>query len=126
MGNNCHIITARTESIRKAATKSWLKENMPEFDFSTQVHFTNHYEPTGSRTKGEVCRQIGAQILIDDNLEFLQSASSLGIFCILLDKPWNKSEIMSKNITRVTHWDEIPRLIDDHKRNSYFNNTLNL
>jgi len=51
MGINSHIITARTESIRKKATRAWLARHMPEFDFDNQVHFTNHYELVGSRSK---------------------------------------------------------------------------
>lgn len=116
MGHATHIITARTESLRKNATKAWLARYLPEFDFNNQVHFTNHYEASGARSKGEVCQSIGAKILIDDNLEFLHSAASLGIHGILLDKPWNQNGNLHKNITRVAHWNEVPALIQEYSK----------
>ena len=116
MGYGTHIITARTESLRKNATQAWLAKHLPEFDFPTQVHFTNHYETSGARTKGEVCQAIGAKILIDDNLEFLHSAIPLGIHGILLDKPWNRDGKLHNHITRVAHWNEVPALIQEYSK----------
>jgi hypothetical protein len=112
MGADPYIITARTESIRGSATKAWLANHLPEIDYTRRVRFTNHYESSGGQSKGEVCQSIQARILIDDNVEFLDSATTLGIHGILLEKPWNQTKKVTGNITRVSCWEEIPSVVN--------------
>jgi uncharacterized HAD superfamily protein len=89
----------------------WLSNHLPEIDFSTRVHFTNHYETVGTKSKGAVCQSIGADILIDDNFDFLLDASTFGIYGILLDTPWNQNKDSTENIFRVKNWAEVPATV---------------
>ena len=112
MGADPYVITARTEAVRGQATKVWLETHMPEIDYANRVCFTNHYQASGGQSKGEVCQSIGASILIDDNIDFLHSATAYGIHGILLEKPWNRTKKVAEKITRVSDWAEIPSVVD--------------
>lgn len=101
MGADPYVVTARTESVRGYATEAWLATHMPEIHYASRVRFTNHYLESGGQSKGEVCQSIGADILIDDNVDFLHSATAYGIHGILLEKPWNRTKKVTGKITRV-------------------------
>ena len=117
MGADPYIVTARTESIRGNATKAWLEKNLPEIDYERRVHFTNHYQISGAQSKGEICRSIKASILIDDHIEFLDSASTFDIHGILLEKPWNRTRKVAGKITRASCWEEIPTIVNWIRKN---------
>jgi 5'(3')-deoxyribonucleotidase len=111
MGGDPFVVTARTESIRSRGTASWLAAHLPEIDYASRVRFTNHYV-AGGVGKGEVCRSIGADILIDDNIEFIRDAAACGVVGILLDKPWNRNYEIPDTAVRVSGWDEIPAMVE--------------
>lgn len=100
------IITSKPDELR-VATMQWLDQHFPHmFD---EVHFTNHYVGNGrKRPKGEVCKQYGVEIFIDDALIHAESVANTGIPVLLFDTPWNQGEL-SPLITRVYSWEEIER-----------------
>lgn len=111
MGGDPFVITARTESVRSKGTASWLAAHLPEIDFTNRVRFTNHYV-AGGVGKGGVCRSVGADILIDDNVEFIRDAASCGVIGILLDQPWNRNCLIPDTAVRVYGWNEIPMTVE--------------
>lgn len=109
-----HIVTARNEQVRSKATQNWTMRNIPEIVHGEHIHYTNHYEGPKKPNKWEVCRNIGATILVDDNPEFLIHAVEAGITGILLEKPWNKNFPETAGVIRVAHWSEIPNIVARH------------
>ena len=57
-------------------------------------------------------RDAAADILIDDNIEFIRDAAACGVVGILLDKPWNRNYEIPDTAVRVSGWDEIPAMVE--------------
>lgn len=98
------VITARPEEL-KDETLSWLDRHFP--DVFSGVHFTNHFYGSGNhRAKGDVCREIGIEIFIEDSLHNAADVAALGIPVLLFDAPWNQEEV-GPPITRIYSWEEV-------------------
>lgn len=104
-----HVVTSRCESLRDI-TSDWLKQN--ELDLFQELHFTNGFGSTfpHKRSKTEVCRKIGATVLIEDGPENALDVADGGIRVFLFDRPWNR-DVEHHNITRVHSWSQIIELL---------------
>lgn len=100
-----HLITARPDDI-KETTLSWIKTHYPTV--FKEIHFTNHWgNGVGNpKTKGEICKELNIDLMIEDCLEYALSITSKGIPVILMDQPWNQTNDSFKDIKRVNSWDE--------------------
>ena len=60
-------------------------------------------------SKSDMCKSIGAELLIDDNLHYANDCATSGINAILFGKyAWNKYEDdLHENIHHVHHWDDV-------------------
>jgi len=74
------IITARDPAWQKA-TEKWVRDTLG--DKFINVHFAGNKHDHKSLTKGQLCREVGARWLIDDNPGHCQSALDEGINTIL-------------------------------------------
>ena len=64
-----HVVTSRQLSLQQA-THSFLEQNFSGKFLSVQ--FGNHWGATGARrSKRDMCADIGALLLIDDNLQYV-------------------------------------------------------
>lgn len=87
-------------SIANTVRPSWLsretiaqlKRYFPEATFQGVYFSAGSLSSNQKRTKGEICRDIGARIHIDDALHNAQSCLPHGIVPIVLDSPWNANE----------------------------------
>ena len=106
--HNIFVITAKPEELREK-TLEWLDRHFPQmFD---GIHFTNQYHGSGlKRAKGEICRELGVEVFVDDTLDNVTDVADFGIPALLLDAPWNQGEIKSL-VTRVYSWDEIVEIL---------------
>lgn len=107
-GYNLVVVTSR-QTVIERETRDWLHHNFPEGTFSG-VEFGNHWGRDGAkRSKGDICRQIGASAIIDDSLTYTSEVSSVGIQALLFDLdgsyPWNKIHSLPSAVTRVTSWE---------------------
>lgn len=109
----CHlvVVTSRQHVIRKQ-TLNWLERHYS--GIFGAVYFGNHFALEGkARPKSEICRSIGAQILIDDNPRYAVECATHGIEVLLFDYnncyPWSKTSDgpVHPLITRVQTWKEI-------------------
>ena len=57
-------------------------------------------------SKLDVCLENKIGYFIDDSKEIIEECAEGGIFCFLMDKPWNQN-CEHENITRVKGWKEI-------------------
>jgi len=102
--NELFVITARPESM-KEKTLEWLNKHFPQA--FQQVVFTNLFYGDGNkRNKSDVCKELGVEIFVEDALHNAYDVAEAGIPVLLLDAPWNQSEVKPP-ITRVYSWEEI-------------------
>ncbi len=109
-----HIVTGRP-SLVEEATRQWLERHFPDI-FETVI-FTNSYmsgdKEANIRSKGDVCLQLGATVLIDYNLEHALSAADAGLQVLLFgDYPWNRTDKLPSSVRRVQAWSEIREYFD--------------
>ena len=98
-----HLVTARDGSI-ELITEAMLDEYLPGC-------FTSMEHVGRERSKGEVCKQLRADMLIDDNLRNLQSALEHGLIpsgaVHFGDYPWNRTKVLPDGIVACKDWVEI-------------------
>jgi len=107
-GHELHVITARSNAFIEH-TKRWIGMHFPGlFD---EIHFTNFYSVSGEgRTKSSVCKNLGIEVMVEDDLHHASDCATSGIKVILIDYPWNKEE-SKENVARVSSWDDAVTLI---------------
>ena len=106
-----HIITSRPDFINENTNK-WIEKHFPN-KFKT-INQTNQFSKKGSlkRKKSDICKELGVDLMIEDHLEYALDCASLNIKILLMDMPWNQTNILPKNIVRVYSWNEIVGIID--------------
>lgn len=83
---NYVVVTSRQHSIERQ-TRLWLQRNFP--GLFSDILFGNHYGLTGKkRSKPELCRSVGAQLLIDDNISYARECAASGMRVIMFD--WDR------------------------------------
>jgi len=100
-----HVITARRAHEREL-TQLMLDTYLPGVFTSLElVGFTG--------SKGEVCRRIGATVLIDDNVRHLEDAVKHGLpsqgAILFGDYPWNVQENISAGVIQCATWHDVSR-----------------
>lgn len=102
------IITAR-DTKWKNATHKWLADKFG--DVFIDIYFAGNSLDKTAKTKGQACREVGAEWLIDDNPEHCITAQAEAVKAILFgDYGWHHEA--PKDITRCSDW---PAVLD------YFN-----
>lgn len=103
-----HIVTSRCETISDIT-----QANLKHLNVSVHIsktHFTNGLlltrHPERSREKVEVCKEIGAGVLIDDLPLHAEKASKQGIPALIMTRPWNRNHALATNVERVENWHE--------------------
>ncbi len=105
------IITSRHNK-HTAETRYWLDKHFPKV-FSN-IHFVNVWSDDIKETKAMICKRIGANYLIDDNLEHCSLAAEEGITSLLFGEyGWNKSKKLPKGVVRAKNWAEVGSYFDD-------------
>lgn len=86
-----HIVTSRQFAIEELTVK-WVEQHFP--GVFSKLHFGNHYSKEGKvRSKPEICREIGAVLLIDDSLQYAMDCYKADIPVLLFGEyAWNNAE----------------------------------
>lgn len=133
-----HVVTSRQFAIQDPTLK-WVEQHFP--NIFTEIHFGNHYSREGKvRSKPEICRDIGAVLLIDDSLQYALHCYKADIPVLLFGEyAWNQRESVcptnfescdvriaafdaeehsaalatpdSGTLYRISHWHQIPQAI---------------
>lgn len=111
-------VTARND-ICKTDTFSWISKNYGEIFNESDLHFTGAWdkltEHSVHHTKDKICKQLGVDILIDDQLKHCISAAEAGIASILFgDYSWNAADDLPENVVRAKDWLEVSRYINEN------------
>jgi len=103
------FITSRSNKFQNK-TEVYFKENFPNLDFRV-VYANDFHDHNGSKKKSEICRELGIDIFIDDNKDYVLDCSKEGIRCFLINKPWNQDFKQNLEITRVNSLKEAVEII---------------
>ncbi|KAH7574489.1 hypothetical protein ACOSQ2_008880 [Xanthoceras sorbifolium] len=105
------VVTSR-QNIIKDHTIEWIEKYFP--GLFQEIHFGNHFALDGvSRPKSDICRSLGAKVLIDDNPRYAIECAEVGIKVLLFDYensyPWSKMESADQHplVTKVHNWEEV-------------------
>lgn len=114
---NLVIVTSRRRVIMKETT-DWLESYFK--GLFSEVHYAGMWDSYTSEsakaTKADVCKQIGADYLIDDQLKHCSAAAEAGIPSLVFgDYKWNKSKDLHPLVSRVHSWQEVEDYFEDIK-----------
>lgn len=123
VGHSLVVVTSRQHVIQQP-TLDWLSTHFG--DIFEDVYFGNHFALQGaSRKKSEICRAIGATVLIDDNPNYALECANEGMHVLLYDwnsgYPWSKQigtgaegsrSQPHERITRVQDWNEVESAVE--------------
>ncbi len=103
------LITAR-DPIWEKETRRWFKDHFAQDDI--EVYFIGYHKTDTSKTKGQLCRDLGASLLIDDNPEHCQSVIDEGIKAILFGEyGWHTT--IPKEAIICKDWPAVMEYIND-------------
>jgi hypothetical protein len=111
-----HVVTGRP-SFLKHVTKSALDTHFPGCFKS--IEHTNYItlstDTEVKRTKGEVCRVLGADILVDDHIAHADDVLSAGLKAIVFGNyPWSQRARLPRGIVRCKDWEGVKEEIAQH------------
>jgi uncharacterized HAD superfamily protein len=107
LGHDLYIITGRSSN-DIAQTERWIKYHFS--NIFNGVHFANFFtldKNSIALKKIDICKDLGIELMIDDNLPTALECAAGGIKVFLFDQVWNVHEALPAGITRVHSWDEI-------------------
>ncbi len=111
--NDLFFITSRHPQ-DKTQTIDFFELHFPGNKF--EIHFSGEaWKDTGNKSKAELCKELGVEVLLEDNKKYALSCAEKGIKVILFDKPWNKDLPKDKNLFRVKNWKEASKKIKEIK-----------
>ena len=105
-----HVVTGRP-SFLQTATKAAIDTYFPNCFKS--IEHTNYItlstDTETKRTKSEVCRLLGVDVLIDDHVAHAEDAISAGVGAIVFGSyPWNLQPLPC-GVVRCEDWDDVER-----------------
>ncbi len=104
------IVTARDPSW-ESATRRWLDLHFGSI-YSPDLYFSEAHKDEGKKTKGQICKELGASWLIDDNVNHCKTATDEGVEAILFGKyGWHYDA--PKELPRCETWFEVLEYFDN-------------
>ncbi len=107
-----YVVTSRPIEW-KQVTEDWVEANFP--GRFKEIHLANPYAFKSSApiSKGQVCKELGCKVLIDDDAKHLEQLTSNGIDMIIMTKPWNSYLRLPPHVHRVEDWSQVETAIAD-------------
>jgi len=97
------LITARSPT-REKRTRECIRKQV--IGFKLPIYFSREFHG-GGQTKGELCRELGVTVQVDDNPDYVDSCISEGVRVFLFDQPWNTNYVPTERVIRVLNWIDI-------------------
>lgn len=99
------IVTARARRITET-TLEWVERHFQ--GLFSEVHFVPIWEPGNTVTKADICRQIGADYLVDDLLKHCNVAAEAGIQPVWFNRiKWKQDGQPHPNVVQVENWRQV-------------------
>lgn len=106
-----YFITSR---VFRDGTLESLKKNFNDIPFEL-IFSSNPYANTLGKDKGDLCLELGINLMVEDSKEHSEICAKKGVKVFLLDKPWNKDVEEHENLVKVGGWDEILEKLNLYK-----------
>jgi len=108
-----YFVSARSSDIFEK-TKEAIER---DFVKNPQIYFSGDLFKCQKKNKEEICKELGINLIIEDNgLHSLKYAKK-GMRVLLLDKPWNRG-FSHENIIRFSDWREIVKYLERENEES--------
>jgi 5'(3')-deoxyribonucleotidase len=106
------LITARNKSWEKA-TRQWFRQYLRQDDI--ELYFCESHKDAKAKSKGALCRDLGASLLIDDNPDHCQTALDHGIKAILFGEyGWHRA--VPDGAVQCKDWPSVMEYLEDDGR----------
>jgi uncharacterized HAD superfamily protein len=105
------IITSRPKEVSDHTIK-WLQRHFPKKFKNVHFAYNPYILKSEKKTKSEIALDTKINIFIEDNIDLATGVAMQGIKVYLIDAPWNQSDTLHENITRVYSWKEILERIE--------------
>lgn len=103
------VVTARPEELR-SKTEAWINIHFP--GLFSDIHIANRFSKSGPQTtKAILCETHGAEMLIDDSIDYALECVAPHRRILLFDNPWNQRPELPEGVNRVRSWEEILKQI---------------
>jgi 5'(3')-deoxyribonucleotidase len=111
------VVTSRRRRMLKETT-DWINQYFP--GFFDEIHYAGIWDDTKEHrhnaTKADLCKDLGVDYLIDDQLKHCLTAADQGITVLLFGNyKWNQADQIPENVTRVADWGAVERFFDGRK-----------
>lgn len=99
-----YVISARDTSAVKVS-ESWIEKYFSGVFEEVHLGIANPMDQGEGVSKAEMCVQVGAKLLIDDQIVHARECANLGIKLLVLgDNPWSRERTLPLNSYRVRNW----------------------
>lgn len=102
------LVTARNGLFAENTTM-WLRSHLPEL-FHDVMFAGNTFDGREYRTKGEICAELGALLIVDDHPDNIRSAAAVGVDGILFgERPWTLEAVdaIPDNVVHHKNWKQV-------------------
>ena len=104
-----YIVTGRPD-FTEQATEKWVNRHVP--NIFERIVFTNFFKTPNSkgslRTKADVCKELGAQWLVDDHLHHIKNVAEQDITGLLFGNlPWEQTAELIPKLIKIRDWQEL-------------------
>jgi uncharacterized HAD superfamily protein len=115
---NLIVVTSRRK-ILKPQTNEWLDRHFP--GIFSGVHFVGIWDDATKddahtrlkQTKADMCRELGAEYLIDDQPKHCVAVAEAGLEALLFGTyAWNRHGSLPRAVTRVPNWTAVQEYFD--------------
>lgn len=105
LSKKLYVITARQDFL-ETYTKKWLEKYF--WDVFEDIIFCNHEWGWEYKHKSDICKEVWATLLIEDNLDYALECSEKEIEVLLFERPWNSwRKEDNEKFFRVKGWGEM-------------------
>lgn len=110
-----HMVTGRTD-LSIESTRLWVEKYFGDEVF-TSLQFTNFGMAPDmgfkQRSKAEVCKELGVELLIDDHLRHVKIVAAEGIPAVLFGEyPWNAADVLPIGVVRLKDWTQVREYVE--------------
>ncbi len=103
-------VTSRPEAWHDK-TSRWLNSHFPHINGPYYSANGHNFQESPKKPKVEVCRDLGASVLVDDCPAYLQGCANADIKGVLITRPWNQDDNEPEGVLRVNNWTEAAKYI---------------
>lgn len=107
---NIIALTSRSYDLFYTLTRKVIAEHFG--DIISEVYFTTAPNSDQHREKGEIVKELGGNVLVDDAVKYCLSARAYGIPAVLIAQPYNKAGHDYPPEYCAANWQEVVQIVE--------------